>query len=427
VREDRDLLRGIQAEIVAQGIQAEADVFSPFGVGGAAPAPGASFSLTHRPSGLPVELGPAPGSNGLPDPYGLLPALEKCYRRMLMLDPDQEVFSASQRQAIRRLGQGRLLAWALEAGAWTPPVELDTGGASWRGDALELRVKVGGLSGQAETERKLLVPVDDAGRPDLANLPELAQETARGWAGGGELAQQHKLHDSIVEILEPQVREYVEVLLELRAEFQKAFWQAMNQEIEKDRQRVAKLERDLEEVERKFKTAPEKLVVIEENLRETTGSRALRELRATPSKVATGLWDALGIIAGELMKLPGKVYEGIAPHADDMAKGVEFGFKAAGIVVGETALFMLKQYARRAVDMAIAATVGSAAGNAVKVLGSGKAVRFAEGTAACAELLTGRAMVAHGVYQPPKDVVDLAIDVDSRIRKLRDKLYKNKS
>jgi hypothetical protein len=265
--------------------------------------------------------------------------------------------------------------------------------------------------------------VDDAGQPDLANLPELAGDIARQWAQAYDLAHPHKLHGSIVDFLEPQVREYVEALLELRAEFQKAFWEAMNREVEKDRQKVEKLERELEEVERTFKAKPEKLVAIEKKVKETHGSRAWSNMKAAPSKVAKGLWDALGIIAGELMKLPGKVYEGIAPRADDMAKGVEFGFKAAGIVVEETAKFMLKQYAQRAVDVAIAATVGSTAGKVVKVLSSGKAVRLADGTADLVEYASGRGLTAYSIQDTLHETIDLAKDVDHRIRNLRSRLY----
>jgi hypothetical protein len=423
-REDRRLLRGIQAELVAQVIQDDPEVFSPFRLQGAAPGPGGSLALAHRESGLTLELELAPGSQGLPDASGLLAALEECYRRMLLLDPDQEVFSPAQRQAIRQHGQGRLLVWALEAGAWEPPVELDTEGASWQGDALELRVKVGGLSGRAETERKLLVPVDDAGQPDLANLPELAEDIARQWAQAYDLAHPHKLHGSIVDFLEPQVREYVEALLELRAEFQKAFWEAMNREVEKDRQKVEKLERELEEVERTFKAKPEKLVAIEKKVKETHGSRAWSNMKAAPSKVAKGLWDALGIIAGELMKLPGKVYEGIAPRADDMAKGVEFGFKAAGIVVLEGGLFMATEYVERAADFAATAVGGRIAVKAAKHVPAKSMAKNLLQDKSFHEMAISRSMAADmDVAVEISKYKSLAVDVSDRIKKLRKRIY----
>jgi hypothetical protein len=72
------------------------------------------------------------------------------------------------------------------------------------------------------------------------------------------------------------------------------------------------------------------------------GLEAGGELTVQVPKLPEEQKSTFELIWEGLSKLPGAVYRGVKPHVGEISRGVEFGFKAAGIVMIKSAYLILE-------------------------------------------------------------------------------------
>ena len=317
--------------------------FSLASVGSGGNAAGLSLLLKMADSGYRFDLDCTPGSDGKPDATSIVETLANVFRYVFRLVSGKEVFSSAQRNDLL----ARASAWAeglmQEAGVVIPRAEVDLESAQWVESSLGLWVKV---YSEREDKYALLVPVGKQGKPDFSGIDRVAAKIAQDWCQRVGMAKADWLCVKMSAEIGLDAREYVNWILEEEAKLLIEFFDALNHELAghlKDakelHQQAVKWRADFDTWAKgrgnfNLKASGEALAGAGVNL-----AAQVPQMPATLKSTFSKIWDGLN-------KLPGAVYKGLEPKTGEIAKGLEFGFKAAGVVIEKTGLRVLKDVAK---------------------------------------------------------------------------------
>ena len=414
-----EFLKEIMLEDNVWGLSDVLGEFSLASAGAGGDAAGFSLPLQMKDSGYRFDLDCTPAADGKPDALSIVETLANAFCHVFRLAAGKEVFSPAQLSDLL----ARASAWAeglmQEAGVVIPRAEVDLQSAQWVESSLGLWVKV---YSDREDKYALLVPVGKQGKPDFAGVDRVAARIARDWGQRVGLAGIDWLCAKISAEIESDAREYVNWILEEEAKLLLDFFDSLNRELaghlktaEDLHGRAVKWRADFEAWAKgrgNFKP--------EASWEASAGAGAkvaaqVPEMPAELKSTFTKIWEGL-------CKLPGAVYKGVKPKTGEIAKGLEFGFRAAGIVIRETAFLVAEDvynaamnglfaYASVKTEKILAKTIGGrAAGCTVEVWD-------------ILSLLDDRKKVPDTVMENMNKLAALATDMGEEIAKIKGDIY----
>ena len=301
-------------------------------------------------------------------------------------------------------------------------VDLDTTGATWVGDSLKLKVTV---SSGMDAVHDLMVPVSDRGEPDYSNVATLAQTIAQAWVRQYKCPNQDRIKTKVKESLDGQVDEYVRFIIASERCAIQAGWDLINRE----------LDSSLEKADSLLKEAKDFRADLDKHFRSLAEIKADQAARGmgdfsynvvtSYEKITGGLSESLVKIERELAKLPGQVAEGVSAHADDIMKGLEFGFRAAGVVV-EDAVFtvlddvftaVMPTVVQKSASFLSAAKYGAKSGSRI--------LKFIAHPPAVVDFAAGRYLAAEVIIDNLISSKSKAENINRKILEIKNNIYGN--
>ncbi len=332
--QDPEFMETLKDLIVVQSILVTRDIltmFTPVKGSMTGSGDGCRLTLMMKNSNYLVQVPIRRDAKGGYDVEAVIAALEQSYREVMFMDSQEVIFSADQRRVMRE-GASEWLDGLLAAEGISPPeVIVDTENVEWQDKGLLMKVRVSASEsvGVAGREYSLTVPFMQGGNADYSDIEPLAKKISAEWLKENPCLCSEAVYKSVQEPLREVVPAYVEwVIAEIQKDVQR-FWDAFNAELKKKKELVKKFEKEAEEYVEKIKSE-----TLEEAKRPEPG--VINGLIWAFPRVFRGLFEAAPKISEGLKVLLDQAPRHISANAEEMMKALEFGFKAAGVIIWET-------------------------------------------------------------------------------------------
>lgn len=330
-------------EVVAETqIQENPDVLGEFCLDSPALSGGTlglALGLKMRESGYGFSLEWLPGPEGELDGAAVVEALAQAYREVYALPGGNPVFTSAQKGDLEQKAPAWAQSLLKEAGFVLPKAEVDLQSAEWVDGALRLWIN---LHADKTNKHALLVGLSGEGGVDLSGLDQVAAQMAQEWCASLGIASAPWLCAKLSREIEPEAREYAAWIIQEEDRIRAEFWAAMNRELEGHLQKAEELRKAAEAWRKDYDSWAKSRDRIKIQASDKADGGAGAEITVQVDDIPQEKKSSLRLIWEGLCQLPGAVAKGMDGKVGDMAKGAEFGFRAAGVVMGEAAWMVIK-------------------------------------------------------------------------------------
>lgn len=266
-----------------------------------------------------------------------------------------------------------------------------------------------------------MIPVSDRGEPDYKNIESLAREISAGWAARFNSKNADMFYDKIKTALQPQVKEYVEWIIEEERKVRQAFWDEFNKQLDRKLKEAEELEKKAVAAREQLRRSARDLVKIEAKPVDARSGGVMSQVEITITKILEEVSKTFGKIGEGVSKLPGQMHKAISNS--EIMKGLEFGFRAAGVVMEKTGQIVLYDV----VFALLSSGMHAAAKWAAKLPKAGsmihRAFNFISSPPTNIDILSGRLLTATQIYKNYSSLKESAEIINSQIVKIKNEIF----
>lgn len=362
------------------------------------------------------------GPEGKPDGKAIVQALAQAYCEVFQLPSGEGVFMAGQQADLEQRAADWAQGLMAEAGLALPKVEVNLESHAWVGNSLRLYVDV---YNDAKVQYDLLLPVSNKGELDYSGIEQVAAQIAQEMSQRLGLGSPEWLAKHMAQQIEPDAKEYAAWIIEVENNIRAEFWEAVNREMAGHLKKAE----DLRGKAEKWRQGYDKWIASNGNMSISVegsaggGIGAEGEITINLSKLPEEQKNTFELIWEGLSKLPGAFYRGVKPHAGEMLRGVAFGFKAAGVVVRESAKIVIEDVLDILVDTGRDKLIGAILGFSAKRIIGGRAAVYSDGGIQLGLLLYGRLQIPERVVvEKLQKAVSLGASIGEEIQAIKEKV-----
>lgn len=382
---------------------------------------GLSLPLKMGGSDYRFSVGCTPDPEGKPDGKAIVEALAQAYREVFQLPGSEMVFSAGQQAELEQKAANWAQGLMAEAGLALPKVEVNLETHAWVGNSLRLCVDV---YNDAKVQYELLMPVSNKGELDYSGIEQVAAQIATDWCQRQGTSNSEWMSSRIAEQIGPDAKEYAAWIIEVENNIRAEFWEGVNREMAGHLKKAEELHAKA----KKWRQDYDKWIASNGNISISVegsaggGVGAEGEITINLTKLPEEQKNTFELIWEGLSKLPGAVYRGVKPHAGEMLRGVEFGFKAAGVVVRESAKIVIEDVMDILVDTWRDKLIGAILGFSAKRIIGGRAAVYLDGGIQLGLFLYGRLQIPERVVEKLRKVESLGASIGEEIQAIKEKV-----